>query len=915
MRSENPCEKESRFLESPAVDALTGTQSKVFLCHPQTTRSGVQRKKRKPRTDSIKCLQNCSLTTAENAEHDDAENSRNSLNSCNSLLDVTRKNPFVRLEACSCINTFVKSSMNGATSTFSVSGFFHKAQDERNCISPGGTVEWSDMNCSTNRVKNERSLIKDTSLLNTEPKAQHKEGYCKNSKFSSEKKRNTVRKSRKKMKIAEMSAMQTVFPNVTIECSKCALPAEAAVASSDSSAALGLNNKETALSDLYDCASHLHTESNTCEAQKSRRNRRKNSTKLLAFEDGCKKTSDLSIVAERKDSNIVASQCHSATSGSLRALTHAHYVSKHHNSVMDEKLSKVKKKLHQFTCQRAIPMTGKHVWPIGSCARTSGWIPKSRGSVSERKIILSPVFEGSSDESSVKTIGNSAVTGSLRQLVLHTSLAEVNKEPAHKIMDLNADCVTSVEVSESSCVGISETCRMSNGNAESPVNMVKSAVPFNPDDMQEDKAASNFTTTSAKDKGAVTKRNPSVAGQSSASKGKRNRVNLDHKASVVNQTLSDLKQTRMLNTRNLTNFKIPLRRNKPESGTLEPLSSLESKTCSPPELLDSTSVSGGQKRDEETTLMTVKQQPLPVVSDAVSTASMKKKADEVNNKDFWHDGSERLSDEMSTLPDPVFLYPCPLDGQIKSSLPDFCGTECVWKAEVSHHSGDAVDRRVALEIHDDSTSKVNLPQRKSEKFPDVLEAYNKDVLVIDVIQDDPDLFGTSGEEELTVTGSEYCPAKACCSSIFIKEEKQYPECAVTSESSHSVNGNFRDINIQESGKSNDAENSWDLMLKASDIKTHNSSSGNSPMQSFTEDSFEDGQLTELDELLKSFEIDEKVQRNYALSLNSLRNGSPCIWAVVIADAVPSTFLNSCSEKNITFRVLRLLCATDTIHFA
>lgn len=791
MRSENPCGKESHFLESPAVDALTGTQSKIFVCHPETKRSGVQRKKRKPRTDSIKCMQNFSLTTAEkamNSEHNDAENSRDSLNSCDDLLDVTRKNPFVRLEACSFINTFVKSSMNGATSTFNVSGFFHKAQDERNSISPGGTVEWSDMNCSPNRMQDERSLIKDSLVFN-------KEGHfscnqSKNSKFSREKKRSTVRRSRKKMKITEMSAMQTVLPDVTNECSKRALPAEAAVASSDSSATLGLNNQEVSLSNVYDCASHLHTESNTSEAQKSRKNRRKNSTKLLAFEDGCKKTSDLSVVAERKDSNTVASQCHPVTSGSLRALTHAHNVSYHHNSMTDEKLNKVRKKLQQFTCQRAIPMTGKHVWPIESCARTSGWIPKSCGSVSEGKIILSPVFAESSDESSVKTIGNSAVTGSLRQLVLHTSLAEVNKEPEHKIMDLNAGCLTSVEISESSSVGINETSRMSSENAESPVNVVKSAVPFNPDDMKEDEATSNFTT-SAKDKGAVTKRNPSVAGQNTASKGKRNRVNLDHKASVVNQMLSDLKQTTVLNTRNLTSFKIPLRRNKPESGTLEPVSSFESKTCSLPELLDSSGVSGRQKRDEETTSIKVKQQPPPVVSDALSTASVKKKADEVNNKDFWHDGSERLSDEMSTLPDPVFLYPCRLERQLKSSAPDFCGTECVWKSEVSHHSGDTVDHRVALEIRDDSTSKVNLPQHKSEKFPDVLEAYNKDVLVIDVIQDDPDLFGTSGEEELTVTDSENCPAEACCSSIFVKEEKQCLECAVTSESSHSVNGNFR----------------------------------------------------------------------------------------------------------------------------
>uniref|UniRef100_A0A669PEL0 Protein TOPAZ1 n=1 Tax=Phasianus colchicus TaxID=9054 RepID=A0A669PEL0_PHACC len=784
MRSENPCEKESHFLESPAVDALSETQSKIFLCHSETKKSGVQLKKRKPRTDSIKCLQNLSLTAAEkviNAEHDDTENSRNSLNNCNSLLDVTRKNPFVRLEACSCINTLVKSSMNGATSTFSVSGFFHKAQDERNSISPGDTIERSDINCSTNRMQDEGSLIKDSLAFNKEVKAQHKGHFLcnrsRNSKFSSEKKCNTVRKSRRKMKITEMSAVQTVFPNVTNEYSKHELPAEAAVASSDSSATLGLNNKETDLSNLCDCASHLCTESNTCEAQKSRKNRRKKSTKLLAIEDGCK-TSDLSGVAERKDSNIVASQCHSATSSSLRSLTHAHSVSNHHNSVMDEKLNKVKKKLKQFTCQRAIPMTGKHVWPIESCARTSGWVPESHGSVSEGKIILSPVFAESSDESGVKTIGNSAVTGSFRPLVLHTSLAEVNKEPTHNIMDLNTDCLTSVEISESSVV-IYETCRMSNENAESPVNMVKSAVSFNPDDMQEDKATSNFT--SAKDKGAASKRNPSVAGQNSAFKGKRNRVNLDHKASVVNQMLSDLKQTTVLNTRNLTNFKIPLRRNKPESGTLEPVSSFESKTCSPPEL-DSTSISGSQKRDEKTTLMQVKQQLLPVVSDAVSSASMKKKA---------VDGSEKLSDEMSALPDPVFLYPCPPERQIKSSSSEFCGTEFVWKSEVSHHSGDAVDHRVALEIHDDSKSKVNLPEHKSEKFPDVLEAYNKDVLVIDVIQDDPDLFGTSGEEDLTVTDSENCPAKACCSSILIKEEKQYPECAVTSENSHSVNGNFR----------------------------------------------------------------------------------------------------------------------------
>ena len=34
-------------------------------------------------------------------------------------------------------------------------------------------------------------------------------------------------------------------------------------------------------------------------------------------------------------------------------------------------------------------------------------------------------------------------------------------------------------------------------------------------------------------------------------------------------------------------------------------------------------------------------------------------------------------------------------------------------------------------------------------FPDILKAYEDDVLLIDVIQDDPDLFGVSSEGELS----------------------------------------------------------------------------------------------------------------------------------------------------------------------
>lgn len=53
-------------------------------------------------------------------------------------------------------------------------------------------------------------------------------------------------------------------------------------------------------------------------------------------------------------------------------------------------------------------------------------------------------------------------------------------------------------------------------------------------------------------------------------------------------------------------------------------------------------------------------------------------------------------------------------------------------------------------------------------------------------------------------------------------------------------------------------------FSATDVKTHNCSRGSSPLGGATEDFLEDGQLRELDELLKNYSVDEKVLRNHAL---------------------------------------------------
>ncbi|NWT49616.1 TOPZ1 protein, partial [Erythrocercus mccallii] len=523
--------------------------------------------------------------------------------------------------------------------------------------------------------------------------------------------------------------------------------------------------------------------------------------------------------------------------------------SDHHKSKTGRSSNKVSKKLQPLTCQRTIPMTGKKVWPVESCTRTSEWFLKNHRSISEGKRLLKATFEDSSHKSSLKAVGHSAVTDNVRQLDLYTSLAEITKEITHKKIDPNIDCQASLETMESSSVDIYETLTMNNENGESPVNTDRRALAFNSDDVQEVKATLNFTVKQKdENEGDVAERNLNLSG---TSRSNTNSINFSPKVSVVNQTSSDLNRIKPLTSGNLTKFKIPLCRNKPKSKKLESIHSFESKTSSPLKLLESTSP-GRQKTGEETFLVKSEQCPLPVVSDATSPTSIQKKTDEIDSKDFQHSGSVNISDEMSVLPESFSAYAHPLlDGQPEPSLPDFYGTECVLKSSFPDHSWNAVDHTVGLEINGDRRSRGNFSQHKSQNVPDILEAYNQDVLVIDVIQDDPDLFGTSNEEELLPAFCEYCPVKAS-SANCIKDTNEYIklESPVTSEKIYSVENSFRY-----------AYNSFFInIFLTEDVKTHNSSRGSSPSGEINEDFLKDTQQSKLDELLTSLDVEEKRNR-------------------------------------------------------
>ncbi|XP_023775611.1 testis- and ovary-specific PAZ domain-containing protein 1-like [Cyanistes caeruleus] len=419
-RVEDSKEKESHYSGTSTVSTSGDTESKSFLCHPVTEEPGAQCRKRQHRSGQMKHLQSLSGTAAEQvlstSAKCDAEHGSNALHHCSGLLCATEKNPFVRLEDCSYINTLVKPSAIGTTNSYKLNGFFHVAH---------GTGDLNDRICNTSRMQNERSLIKG-GLSSNKEKNENEEGCVsccmnENSKCLRGKNCNIGRKHRKKMKITEKSA------DVAGKSKKCELQTEAAVAMSNSFAVSGLNHT---LSASCDHTSDFDTEKNTHELQTVSA-WRKSSSKLLALETGFKKTSVLSAIVKGENSSSMAD--YAAASDSLRVLAQIHDVSDCHKSKAGGNLNEVNKKLQQFTCQRTIPMTGKKVWPVESCARTSEWFLKNHRS--EEKRLLKAAFEDSSDKSSVKAVGDGAMIGNVRQLDLHASLAEITKEITHKKID------------------------------------------------------------------------------------------------------------------------------------------------------------------------------------------------------------------------------------------------------------------------------------------------------------------------------------------------------------------------------------------------------------------------------------------------------------------------------------------------
>ncbi|XP_039383166.1 protein TOPAZ1 isoform X2 [Mauremys reevesii] len=875
------------YSESLQEAKSDGTKSKAPVCPGLKRGSAVQGNKRRNRITKIRCLQNLNVKVTENKVTKSRlvkskdEKCRETPN-YNSLPSTVEKNPVVKLYDCRYLNTFVKSSVDATNCRYKIGGgFLHVAQGKRETFCPDSVMGQSDMNSKLNvmQMSTQKSISFD------------KEGICQNrkncqnenSKCLRERKWNIDRKPRKRMKLFEKSSVQNVLPVMDNKYCEYELHTEDKTATTDSLAVLELNSNDTTSSSSFDQKSDPHLEPNTQEAQNgcTASVNRKMHLKPCATEGSFEKRLELSEIAKGEkggfDSESKEQQDRSNTLNSPEVVTLvSDIISDYYNDascqkkeriVSNEKFKSNVEKLQLYSCQRIVPMSGKNVWPRESCARTSEWFHKNHVSVLEGKTSTSG-SQKCSYENNTEAVRDTVLTDNSRQLDLNMLEAESVKESACKItMDSNIECLTSVRTPESSLLDICGTLRVTcNENLESSVD--SSPIASKSEAVHEAQVILNLAVKQKQDdknKGALTKKNRMMALQDGISEDdNRSKMIVNHKTSMMKKTVTIPNLMKMLNPGNLSNFKIPLRKNKTESRNVDYIRSLDKETYSPLECLHkSAAASARQNRAEENSSVVVsEQQPISEEAD-ISVIPLKENADQMISKDFGSGGSESLSNEINILSEHVSTYQCAsLEGELESSaledITDSSVTAPIEQSRTLDYSSKTVDRSVSLEMHDDDKkkSRMDLAQSKIKNFPDVLKAYEDDILVIDVIQDDPDLFGTTDEGDLALTMNHV--TEKHCNISTTSEEKQdvKPKCLILPETKDSRDY-FRESPIQESGTLKSVTDSYDALLMANKIQNHDSSSGSCPLGGVIEESFEDGQLVESDELLKDSHMDEK----------------------------------------------------------
>ncbi|KAG8139249.1 hypothetical protein E2320_002007, partial [Naja naja] len=359
------------------------------------------------------------------------------------------------------------------------------------------------------------------------------------------------------------------------------------------------------------------------------------------------------------------------------------------------KMKKTDRKPQLYSCQRAIPISGKNIWRRESCARTSLWVCK-----------------------------NNALDSHTGYLEDTDSVTKCSKLEVHK--PLVDGCKISINTME--CVENSfSDCVLHKGKTLSPITENR----FSSDDMERSKQ-STLGTEIVKSKVVlnllkkeVKEKNLNIQNGSFA--GIRKKRTDNPKASITKQK-TVLKN---LASGNLSNFKIPLVKGKHNFRKPQTETSSKKDTGNSSNVLKN-ALSLKQARIEVAS--SVKNSSSQIQSEQENYTSALETYIHQFNSDISGNFSKRICNTFESI-----SHENKLKSPTLSAPPFSLSTENI---EVQ-----MLNSALVSGIIDKVNVNNKLAQDNDDISADILKAYEDDILVIDVIQDDPDLFGDNVEKE------------------------------------------------------------------------------------------------------------------------------------------------------------------------
>ncbi|XP_027624589.1 protein TOPAZ1 isoform X2 [Tupaia chinensis] len=658
---------------------------------------------------------------------------------CNGLSPGVESNSILKLHDCNC---FPHSKGCNDENNFAYKpngGCIHVAENSSKLKKENlkSLAEKSDLNSIPQFLQTEENLVEINKLLLEESDVYKNNGLlsCLQSekhKYSTEES-NVGRKPRKRMRLSEKGNEMVIEMNFSNVCNKSELLLQENQMGGEGKETETLEAKRSPLKVLrkanHDTLSpmdHLFSVPETVGKkkspghhvnamfQKTRETLLKEQTKSASELLGCKNKEPEECLRLMKSSIAKSSSdCHQVEKRSSR-----------------EDLRKEAEEA-KLSCHRTIPMTGKRTWPYYSCARVSAYCWR-KSALSKSDFLLGSQESFKQDDFLKHQTDQTYVTDA--RLLSQSSLAEANFDSSgtEKLNLINS--LSSVSAVEPALMVMKEPIINDDEKvkSEEPSLSGSEVVSSTTEDIQLGNATQSLTGSKKRDRGNLTKLKLTMASQdgqeASSSMGK----SIHRKACVAKPTFVDPDLVKILNTGRLANFKIPLLKNKTEKGKVNAKSS-ERDAYSPLELLDSLpGADVRQSRSKENVSMATSGPQSLSKSCSISPGFTKQGNDNKPSKHISEPGNVISNKKAVSLT----LEDNTCDpGYIEKSL-SFCS------------NGQATFKSVSSEVGKKMTKSFS---ELKVGFPDILKAYEDDVLLIDVIQDDPDLFGVSCDGELSFT--------------------------------------------------------------------------------------------------------------------------------------------------------------------